>query len=88
MNFDHNALGRIGGYAVIDVLGTVALSYAFSSSARTPLLPTIAIGFVAGEVAHWALGVNTPLLTQAGVTFFPAPVAGRHLNNRACNCHS
>ena len=88
MSFDHNALGRIGGYAVVDLLGTAAIGVAVSRAARTPLLPTIAAAFVMGEVAHWALSVNTPLLTQAGVSFFPAPVSGRHLNNRACNCHS
>ena len=88
MAFDHDLLGRIGGYAVIDVLGTVGLGYVASELRRTPLVPTIAAAFIAGEMVHWYMGINTPLLQATGVTFFPAPKQGRHLNNRACNCHS
>jgi hypothetical protein len=88
MQFDHELLGRLGGYAVIDVLGTAAFAYVGAQTWGTPLLPTIAGAFVLAEVVHWTFAINTPLLTQLGVTFFPAPATGRHLNNRSCNCHS
>jgi hypothetical protein len=87
MKFDHDLLGRVYGYAVIDIVGTIAIGYLLASRLQTPMVPTIAATFLAGEVVHWAMGINTPLLEQAGVTFFPAPAAGRHLNKRACNCH-
>lgn len=87
MNFDHDLLGRVYGYAVIDIVGTLGIAYLLANRLETPLAPTIAATFAAGELVHWAMGVNTPLLTQAGITFFPAPATGRHLNKRACNCH-
>lgn len=87
MEFDHDILGRVGGYAVVDVLGTVAIAYAVSVRQDMPVVPTIVAAFVAGEIVHWTMGVNTPLLSKVGITFFPAPEQGRHLNNRACNCH-
>jgi hypothetical protein len=87
MEFDHDLLGRVGGYAVIDVVGTFAIAYGIARIWDAPVTPTIVAAFVIGEITHWAMGINTPLLTQAGITFFPAPAQGRHLNNRACNCH-
>lgn len=88
-SFDHELLGRFAGYAVIDVLGTVAIGYYVSRTARTPPLPTILAAFAIGEIAHYYYSVDTPLLTQAGITFFPAPgAAGRHPKRHGCNCHS
>lgn len=85
--FDHNLLGRVYGYAVIDVLGTAAIGYVLANRFDAPLAPTMLATFAAGEGVHWAMGINTPLLERAGITFFPAPATGRHLNQRACNCH-
>ena len=88
MDFDHDLLGRVAGYAVIDVLGTLASGYVLSNRLKTPALPTIVATFAVGEVVHWAMGVNTPFLERVvGTTFFPAPATGRHLNQRACNCN-
>ena len=72
MAFDHNALGRVGGFAVVDIVGTVLIAYALSRHFRAPVAPTIVAAFVTGEIVHWAIGVNTPLLRQATSIFFRA----------------
>lgn len=84
--FDRDILGNVGGFPVVDLLGTSLIAYALSVRLNTPLLPTIAGAFAAREMGAWALGMNTPLLEKSGIVFFPAPEQGRHLNRRACNC--
>lgn len=67
MQFDHGILGRMGGYAVVDIAGTVAIGYVIAQYAEVPVVPTIVGAFVLGEVVHWMFGINTPLLNTAGL---------------------
>lgn len=87
VRMNRDLLGRVCGYAVIDLLLMAGVGYAVSVSARTSLAPTIAVVFILNETVQWSIGSNTPLLSAGGITFFPAPAQGRHLNNRACNCN-
>ena len=56
MAFDHNALGRIGGLEVIDIVGTVAIAWWL-----LPSLRTVALALVLGEVVHLAMKIDTPI---------------------------
>ena len=86
MSSVHDAMGRVQGYAVIDIVGTVLPAAWLAYRFEWPVFPTILSAFILGEIVHYALQLNTPALSQLGITFFPAPTLGRHLNNRACNC--
>ena len=56
MAFDHDALGRVGGLAVIDIVGTVAIAWWLRPSWRT-----VALALVLGEVVHLAMNIHTPI---------------------------
>lgn len=49
----HEALGRIGGLAVVDLVGVVVVSWAFGLN--------VFVVLAVGVVVHAALGIDTPL---------------------------
>ena len=53
---------RIGGLALYDILGTIALALATSYYFNVSLLWSLIVWFVLGEVLHWVFGVKTALL--------------------------
>ena len=61
MNNVHECLGRVGGIAVFDVVATIGVCLYISRVYHTDPYKTMAFGFVAGEVVHVVLGVQTPV---------------------------
>ena len=55
----HNALGRIFGLAVVDILATIAVAWVLD-------IP-IVLAFITGGVAHFIFGIKTPLNTKLGL---------------------
>ena len=52
---------RVGPFAVFDVVGTIGLGYGVHKYTGYDLYLSIASMFVAGQVTHMALGIETPL---------------------------
>ena len=63
MAFNHELMGRVGGLAVIDIVGTVAIAYLLHPSYKT-----IVAALVLGELVHLALGVRTPIADRLSDT--------------------
>jgi hypothetical protein len=59
--FNHEAMGRIGPIAVIDLVGTIAGALIFSKVTKISPWKTVPAALVLGEVAHVAAGVETPV---------------------------
>mmetsp|Transcript_5363 Transcript_5363/g.12807 ORF Transcript_5363/g.12807 Transcript_5363/m.12807 type:complete len:83 (-) Transcript_5363:699-947(-) len=59
--FNHDALGRLGSIALVDLVGTVLIAGALARSYRYPLLPALAGALVLGEAVHLALSIDTPV---------------------------
>ena len=57
----HDILGRVGGIAVIDVVGTVIISAGVAKACKWNVGKTIIGGFLVGELTHLALGKKTPI---------------------------
>ena len=53
---------RIMGYALYDILGTIAVALLFSYFTNISVLYSIIGWFVAGEVLHWYYGVETTFM--------------------------
>jgi hypothetical protein len=64
MAFDHAALGRVGGLALVDVLGTAAIAalIAYAGGARSvgAYAGVVASTFAFGVMVHASLGISTP----------------------------
>lgn len=59
VNF-HDILGRIGPFAVIDVVLTFVGGYALAFYMSWRILPTIIAAFVVGELVHLFFNIDTP----------------------------
>lgn len=57
----HNMLGRVGGFPVVDVLGTAVLGYGATRLTGYSPWTTIPAAFAVGHLAHFALDVTTVL---------------------------
>ncbi len=70
MNF-HELMGRIYGLAIIDIVGTIVIVYLLSIYMKWTtwdFLGILAYAFILGEVVHYALGIETPIIRHlAGV---------------------
>lgn len=79
-DFNHELLGRIHGYAVVDVLGTAAGGLLFSYATGLGPLKSIGLAFAAGEIAHVALQIPTPFTALLLLNFKPTRTEAQ----RAC----
>jgi hypothetical protein len=59
MAFDHELMGRVGGLALIDIVGTVAIAYMLHPSYKS-----IVLALIVGELVHLALGIRTPIVDK------------------------
>ena len=59
---------RIGGFALNDILGTLALAGITSQVARVDFFRATIAWFVAAEVIHFAFGVRTAFLEHLNLT--------------------
>jgi hypothetical protein len=66
-SFDHDALGRLGPLAVIDIVGTLAVALAAALATGQPLVQSCAAALLLGEVVHLGLGVRTPVTLALGL---------------------
>lgn len=57
----HNILGRVGGLAVVDIVGTIVGAVLFSRATGYNMPMTIAGAFVVGELAHFYFEQDTPI---------------------------
>lgn len=55
---------RVGGYALFDVAGTVAVAVLASRWSGGGLLPTLLVTFTVAQAAHMAFGVETAFVRQ------------------------
>ena len=55
---------RIGGLALYDILGTIAIAFATSYYFNVSLLWSLVGWFVLGEVLHWYFGVKTTVMNS------------------------
>ena len=58
---------RIGGLALNDIIGTLALAGATSYMAQINFLRSTFYWFLAAEVLHWSFGVHTAFLDKLGI---------------------
>lgn len=58
---------RIGGYAVVDSVGTILLAILVTFIWNVPLWKSVIGMFILGEVLHYLFGVQTAFLTTIGV---------------------
>lgn len=56
----HESLGRVGGLASVDLLGTAAVAYWLGND-TTSRLKWFGALFVIGEIAHFAFNQETPV---------------------------
>jgi hypothetical protein len=59
--FNHDMLGRIYGFPVVDVAGTAVLGYGASKVTGITPLVTVPVLFGIGHAVHWAMGTETQL---------------------------
>ena len=59
---------RFFGYAVVDSVATVLLAILLAYVFNTEFWFTLLATFVAGEILHYIMGVQTQLLTTLGLT--------------------
>jgi multidrug resistance efflux pump len=57
----HDLMGRIGPFAVVDIVGTIGAAYLISKAFKTNFIATTATLFVVGELVHVAFKVKTPV---------------------------
>ncbi|KAJ1635211.1 hypothetical protein T492DRAFT_863760 [Pavlovales sp. CCMP2436] len=58
---NHDALGRLGPIALVDLAGTLLIAGALARTYRRPLLPALAGALLLGEAVHLALSIETPI---------------------------
>lgn len=56
-----DAMGRVYGFAVFDVVGTLIGSYYISQRMETDYITTTVSIWALGEALHLAFGVQTPI---------------------------
>jgi hypothetical protein len=56
----HDLLGRLDGFAVIDILGTVLAAYFTAPYMGISFPLALLIWFILGEALHVMLGISTP----------------------------
>ena len=54
-------MGRVAGFAVFDVSGTMIISYLLSLQFDVSFIKTLALLWIIGEGLHIANGVDTPI---------------------------
>ncbi len=59
-DFDHEVMGRVGGIAVVDVVGTAAIAYLLGNDTSSRI-GWFAGLFVLGEVVHVVMKKETPV---------------------------
>jgi hypothetical protein len=62
---------RIYGFALNDILGTIILALITSYLYDVALWKSLLAWFIAGEVLHYAFGVQTAVLTTLGIDACP-----------------
>ena len=62
---------RIFGYALYDILATIALAMITSMIFNTYFILDLIIWFVVGEILHYIYGTQTAFLTTIGVEACP-----------------
>jgi hypothetical protein len=60
----HESMGRVYGLAVIDVVGTLGIGVVAAGVLGMPLVLAVPLTFAAGEAAHYAFKVETPVLNR------------------------
>ena len=55
----HNILGRVGGLAVIDIVGTVLVCIGVAKLLNLNVFLTVIFGFILGEFVHLSTGVGS-----------------------------
>ena len=58
---------RIGGFALNDIMGTLALAGATSYATQITFMRSAFYWFLAAEVLHWSFGVHTAFLEKLGI---------------------
>jgi hypothetical protein len=58
---------RIGWYSLNDILATIVAAAITSYVAGISFVASLFIWFVAGEILHYAFGVQTAFLTSVGI---------------------
>ena len=66
---------RFMGYAVVDSVATVLLAILLAYLFNTEFWVTLFLTFVAGEILHYVMGVQTQFLTRLGLSVSPCPAA-------------
>ena len=51
---------RIGPFSVFDTVGTIGIGYAWHKITNTPLMSSLVLAFVTGELTHILVDVETP----------------------------
>ncbi|KAJ1636930.1 hypothetical protein T492DRAFT_1127865 [Pavlovales sp. CCMP2436] len=65
--FNHDVLGRLGPLALVDTLGTLLAAAVLARATKRAVLPVFAALLVAGEAAHVAFRVHTPVTRALGL---------------------
>lgn len=58
---------RIGGFALNDIIGTIALAGITSYTAKINFMRSVFYWFVLAELLHYAFGVHTAFLERIGI---------------------
>lgn len=58
---------RIGGFALVDTVGTIILAWGTAYLTKTSLLWNIVGWFIVGEFLHWYFGTPTAFLKLIGI---------------------
>lgn len=58
---------RILDIAIVDTVLTVLLALLTAWATRTGIWQNLLFWFIAGEIAHWAFGTQTAVLTKLGI---------------------
>lgn len=58
---------RIFGLALNDIIATFVVAAITSYFFSIPYLHSLAVWFIAGEILHYGMGVNTALLEKIGI---------------------
>ena len=64
---------RFMGFAVVDSVATVLLAILLAYLFNTKFWFTLLATFVAGEILHYIMGVQTQFLTTLGLSVSPCP---------------
>jgi hypothetical protein len=59
---------RIGSYAMVDIVGTLAAALVFSIALNTHFVYMLVLLLLLASILHWAFGVDTALNRQLGIS--------------------